>query len=66
MFVIIFLTFSSEVLLMQQSCEFVTLEWYLITDCRLYLLAGFGRLMRRDFAKFQKKFLKILEIERVS
>ena len=27
---------------------------------------GFGSLIRRDFAKFEKKFLKVLEIERVS
>ena len=27
---------------------------------------GFGSLIRSDFAKFEKKFLKVLEIERVS
>ena len=66
MFVIIFKTFSSEVLLKQKSFEIVKLEYYLITDCKLYLSGGFGSLIRRGFTKFKKKFLKILEIERVS
>ena len=65
-FVIIFKTFSSEVLLKQKPSEIVKLEYYVIADCKLYLSGGFRSLIRRDFAKFEKKFLKILEIERVS
>ena len=65
-FVIVFKAFSSEVLHKQKSSEIVKLEYYLITDCKLYLSGGFGSLIRRDFAKFKKKFLKILEVECVS
>ena len=65
-FVIIFKTFSSEVLLKQKSSEIVKLEKYQFTDCKLYLSGVFGSLIRRDFAKFEKKILKILEIEHVS
>ena len=37
-----------------------------MTDFRLYLSGGFGSLIRRDSTKFEKKFLKTFEIERVS
>ena len=39
-FVIIFKTFSSEVLLKQKSSKFVKLEYYLITDCKLHFVMG--------------------------
>ena len=57
-FVIIFKTFSSEVLLKQKYSEIVKVECYLSTDCKLYLSGGFASLIRRDFAKFENKFLK--------
>ena len=65
-FVIIFKTFSSAVLLEQKSSEIIKLKQYLITDYKLCLLGGFGGLIRRDFAKFEKTFLEIFETERVS
>ena len=36
------------------------------TDCKLNLSGGFGSLISRESVKFEKKSLKILEIERVS
>ena len=63
-FVIIFKTFSSEVLLKQKSSKFAKLEYYLITDCKLHLSWGLWKLNQERLLK--KKFLKILEIERVS
>ena len=61
-FVIIFKTFSLETLRKQKSFEIVKLEYYLITDCKLYLSGGFGSLIRRDFAKFEifKNFWDLL------
>ena len=40
-FVIIFMTFSSKVLCKQKSFEIVKPEWYLITNCKLYLTGEF-------------------------
>ena len=36
------------------------------TELRLYLSAGFGSFIRKDSAKFEKKFFKIFEMELVS
>ena len=60
----IFKTFFSVVPTRQKSAVIAKLEQYWIADLSLYLFGGFGSLIRKDSAKFEKKFLKIFEIDR--